>query len=174
MTTLDDDNLQWKTTINERLKTIFDRKNAGHNVAIVREPKFQSCIWQIVYGKWLHLLQKKSGLLVPYPNPLIHVKLCTSRLSIKISSFLYVCTCEMLCILYLSFGILSPVLSPHFQFNISFIFIFEVVFIFYVVFIFQVIFIFQVVFIFEILFIFLVVFINPMCPIWLEAKIWGP
>ena len=35
------------------------------------------------------------GLLVPWPHFLIQVKLCTSRLCMIMSSFLYACTCAM-------------------------------------------------------------------------------
>ena len=52
--------------------------------------------------QWLHILQKLW-------NFLIHLRLCTSRLCMKMLSFLYACACAMSRTLYSSCGILFPV-----------------------------------------------------------------
>ena len=49
---------------------------------------------------------------LPRLNSNIYVKFCTSRLYIKMSSFLFVRTWAMLSILYLSCGVPFPVLTP--------------------------------------------------------------
>ena len=49
---------------------------------------------------------------VPCPLSIIYVKFCTSRLCMKMSSFLFVCVWTMPRILYLSCGIPFPVKSP--------------------------------------------------------------
>ena len=59
--------------------------------------------------KWLHLLHE---LLVPCPHFLIHLKLCTSRLCMKMSSSMNAHTCAMLRTLYSSCGILFLVWTP--------------------------------------------------------------
>ena len=48
--------------------------------------------------KWLHLLHKTLGF--PCPHFLIHLKLCTSRLCMKMSSCLYAFACAMPFTLY--------------------------------------------------------------------------
>merc|ERR1711954_548160 len=49
---------------------------------------------------------------VPCPNSNIYVKLCTSRLCMKMLSFLFVCAWAMPRILYLSCGVPFPVWTP--------------------------------------------------------------
>ena len=55
---------------------------------------------------------QNSGLLVPCPHFFIHLKLCTSRLCMKMSSFMYERSCAMLRTLYSSCGILFPLWTP--------------------------------------------------------------
>ena len=51
------------------------------------------------------------GLLVPHPHSLIHVKLCTSRICMKMSSFLYARPCTIPRILYFQRGHLITFLT---------------------------------------------------------------
>ena len=75
---------------------------------MLRPGKFCQCLSCWIVAPFA----QNSGFLVPYPHFLIHLKLCTSRLCMKMSSFMYASACAMPRTLYWSCGILFSLWTP--------------------------------------------------------------